>query len=416
MGRHLPTWLNGTLTERLACLTNASMIGQCGIVINLAGLSGITFNSNRTQASIEGGVSVQALVDTAYENEARISTATCNCLGFLGAALGAGLSRTAGLYGLSADQLLSMDIVMASGALRHVDGRNTDLWWALKGAGPNFGIVTSAVVKANPVPRPENIAWQGALIFSEDKLEALIRTINGLYLTPHMQIDFLFAAQPNGTPFIRVVPFYVGNTSAGRAAFKSILDLGPTTDSTREFPYNEWNAFGNYGCVSAGRKPAYGVSINHLDPLTWYTLYENFKTFVAAYPEAFNSSIFVETYPVNSSTIQKGTGAFPWRKAKTHVSVFPWYANASLDNAANAWGRTTRTLLRSTDGIPGHAKWVFLDLHLSLLVADETPSYINFAHGDESLKNIYGASLSRLRTLKKRYDPSNRFNQWFPIH
>ena len=42
-------------------------------------------------------------------------------------------------------------------------------------------------------------------------------------------------------------------------------------------------------------------------------------------------------------------------------------------------------------------------------------SYINFAHGDESLENIYGASLPRLQALKKVYDPQNRFNQWFPL-
>jgi FAD/FMN-containing dehydrogenase len=42
-------------------------------------------------------------------------------------------------------------------------------------------------------------------------------------------------------------------------------------------------------------------------------------------------------------------------------------------------------------------------------------SYINFAHGDESLEDIYGESLPRLRELKKKWDPENRFNQWFAI-
>ena len=42
--------------------------------------------------------------------------------------------------------------------------------------------------------------------------------------------------------------------------------------------------------------------------------------------------------------------------------------------------------------------------------------YVNFAHGDEDLSEIYGESLGRLRQVKKQYDPHNRFNQWFPIH
>ena len=41
--------------------------------------------------------------------------------------------------------------------------------------------------------------------------------------------------------------------------------------------------------------------------------------------------------------------------------------------------------------------------------------YINFAHGDEDLETVYGASLPRLQSLKKQYDPQNRFNQWFPL-
>lgn len=43
-------------------------------------------------------------------------------------------------------------------------------------------------------------------------------------------------------------------------------------------------------------------------------------------------------------------------------------------------------------------------------------SYINFAYGDEDLDVVYGDNLSKLRALKQRYDPSNRFNQWFNIH
>ncbi|KAI9689211.1 MAG: hypothetical protein M1822_000949 [Bathelium mastoideum] len=371
---------------------------QCGVLINLAALNQTTFNGDQTEAFIGGGVSVRAMVHAAYRNHARFATATCNCVGFLGATLGGGLTRTAGLYGMGVDQLLSAEIVTAFGDVRYVDGGDIDLWWALKGAAPNIGIVTSAVVKAYPILDADNIAWQGLLTFSDDKLEALISAINDLYLEPRMQIDFMMASQPNGTTRIGAIPFFLGNTSAGRVAFTSILDIGPLADGTQEYPYNMWNAFGDYACVPAGRKPAYGVSLNNLDPPTWRTVYEDFKVFLATNPEATNSAIFAENYPINSSTIQNGAGSFPWRDVKTHVAIYPWYANTSLDAAANAWGSTTRTLLRSTDGVQGHA------------------NYVNFAHGDESLNDIYGPNLPRLQTLKRQYDPYNRLNQWFPIH
>ena len=50
-----------------------------------------------------------------------------------------------------------------------------------------------------------------------------------------------------------------------------------------------------------------------------------------------------------------------------------------------------------------------------LRMADFSRSYINFAHGDEDLEVVYGSSLQRLQTLKKKYDPKNLFNHWFPL-
>ncbi|KAL9088299.1 MAG: hypothetical protein Q9165_006223 [Trypethelium subeluteriae] len=372
-------------------------VDQCGIVINLAGLDGITFNANKTEATVGGGVLVKALNNAAYNNDVRVAAATCSCIGFLGATLGGGLTRVAGLYGMSVDQLLSVDVVMASGNIVHVEPSNDDLFWAIKGAAPNFGIVTSAVVKTYPVPSAENIAWQGLVTFADEDLEDLIDTINDLYLDPNMQIDIILSATANGSTSVNAVPFFVGSASDGRAAFQSIFDIGPVSDTTSEVSYQNWSAFADYACEDSGRKPAYGVSMSNLDPPTWRLVYEGFQTFVAANPGARNSSVIAENYPINSTAVQNGVSSFPWRNVKTHVAAYPWYADASLDSVANAWGSSVRDLLRSSDGLSEHA------------------NYVNFAHGDESLQDVYGTSLPRLQSLKKQYDPGNKFNQWFPI-
>ncbi|KAF2229869.1 Glucooligosaccharide oxidase [Viridothelium virens] len=372
-------------------------LGQCGIVINLAGLDNITFNANKTEVIIGGGVSVGALNNAAYNNSARVAAATCSCIGFLGATLGGGLTRVAGLYGMGVDQLLSVDVVMASGDLMRVDSTNEDLFWAIKGAAPNFGIVTSATVKAYPVSSAENTAWQGLVTFADEDLDDFIDAINDLYLDPNMQIDIILSATANGSTSVNAVPFFVGNASAGKAAFQSIFDIGPISDTTGEVSYQNWGAFADYACEDGQRKPTYGISMSNLDPSTWRQVYEGFRAFVAANPDARNSSIIAENYPINSTAVQNGASSFPWRNVKTHVAAYPWYTDAELDSAANAWGLSVRKLLRSSDGLPEHA------------------NYVNFAHGDESLQDIYGTSLPRLQSLKKQYDPGNRFNQWFPI-
>ena len=160
-----------------------------------------------------------ALTDAAYANDTRVSTGTSNCLSVLGPLQGGGLSRTMGLYGLGVDQLIS---VTASGDIVRVDDRNPELWWALRGAAPNFGIVTSATIRTYPVPAADNIAWTGFLTFDSDKIEDVVGAINNLDLEPQMEIDFYYATtgSPDYIPSVIIVPFYVGSASAGRAAFE----------------------------------------------------------------------------------------------------------------------------------------------------------------------------------------------------
>jgi FAD/FMN-containing dehydrogenase len=89
----------------------------------------------------------------------------------MGATLGAGFGRLMGLYRLAIDNLLSLTLNTAAGnAINVTPERNPGLWWALRGAGANFGIVTSATLKPYAVETSKNGAWTGGLIFTEDKI------------------------------------------------------------------------------------------------------------------------------------------------------------------------------------------------------------------------------------------------------
>lgn len=67
---------------------------------------------------------------------------------------------------MGVDQIVSVNVVTASGHALHVDEKHhPDLWYALRGAGANFGVVTSAVVRAYPTPQAQNVAWQAITTF-----------------------------------------------------------------------------------------------------------------------------------------------------------------------------------------------------------------------------------------------------------
>lgn len=107
----------------------------------------------------------------------RASTVTggCECVGLLGPALGGGHGFLQGRYGLISDQFVSLNMVMADGSRRTIDERS-DLWWAMQGAGHNFGIVTSVTSKIYDI-KYRNWAYQ-SFDFTGDKVETLYDNIN----------------------------------------------------------------------------------------------------------------------------------------------------------------------------------------------------------------------------------------------
>ena len=332
-------------------------LGDCSVLINIAGLNKTVFNPNKTTALIQGGALVNDMILAAYGNDTRFAGPTCACLSFLGASLGGGLTREMGLYGTGVDQIVSANVVTASGESLLVDStHNPDLWYAIRGAAPNFGIVTSAVVRAYPTTKAENIVWQGSLTYPDDKLEELIQIAHDLVLEPRMEIDLLFATSgpPLYTPTISAIPFFLGNASEGEKVFAPLLELGPIANNAAVYPYPEWSDFAIPFCEKGLRKPAYGASLSTKGfvPKTWRAIYSEYKAFVKAYPQAGNSSILAEYYPLQKAiAIGDNTSSYPFREVPLHVVIIPTYADSSLDDPANTFGARVRDLMWSTDGL-----------------------------------------------------------------
>ncbi|KAG8526564.1 uncharacterized protein KY384_008765 [Bacidia gigantensis] len=326
-------------------------IGPADVIINLQGISAITFNGGKTEVTIQGGAIVRDVVSAAYDNGAQVVTGNCNCIGIFGANLGAGYSRLMGLYGFGVDNVLSMTVVNADGNFQTITPADTDLWWAYRGAGANFGIVTSATVKSYPVPTEQNGAWLGPLIFAPEKLEILVQAINDLVLAPEMAIFLYFAATPPGyTPSIIVFPFYLGTEAAGRAAFSSIFAVGPITEQTAWQPYNVVNAGSEAFCVRGGRKPSYSAAVNTLNPTIFRAIWNEYLSFLQN-PGTEQTTVLVERYALEKAkSFGNESSSYPWRSAEYNVIVETWYDNSALDGAANVFGQSVRALLWLANG------------------------------------------------------------------
>ncbi|KAF2128902.1 FAD binding domain-containing protein, partial [Dothidotthia symphoricarpi CBS 119687] len=374
-----------------------------GVLINLAGLNRVTFSKDRKQATIGGGALVSDTIKAANAAGALVLTGNCDCVGALGAMLGGGYAgNLIGEVGFGVDNIISMRVVIASGEVITVSKEShPDLFWALRGAGPNFGIVISATVHALPASPSDRTAWINNLFFSPDKLPQVAQAIQDLPLTPEQRVYLVLTSSgaPANTPSVLVTGLLrKGTEETGRAAFASLYALGPESNTSSVDSYETWNAANTGFCVRGDRKPAYSTTINHMQPDTWPEIWKLYTEFQSKGP---NSAVLIERYNLTkAASVPSGSAAFNQalrHEAFAQAIVIPWYTDAALDSEALAFGQKVRDI------------WSFSE------TAKMNPTYANFAHGDESLEAIYGSSLARLRTLKKKWDPSGAFNQWFEI-
>ncbi|KAI1498336.1 hypothetical protein F5X99DRAFT_420717 [Biscogniauxia marginata] len=359
-----------------------------GVIIDLDLLRAISFSASKKLVTVGGGALVSDVAAAGSQNSALVTTGTCDCVSTLGALLGGGIGYLTGEYGLGVDNVVSMNVVLADGTLKTVTAESSsDLFWALRGAAPNFGIVTSAVLVAHPVNSSNpSTAWEGALIYTPAQLDPVLDAIANLTLASQMALSMTWVLSDSGTPTIIVNVFYHSLEAAGRAAFNSLLAISPVSDRTAITPYAEWNAGATTACMS------------RLDPASWHAVYNVWAGLVKQ-AGVEHSSVLLNAYPMGKARkLPLSSSAYPFRDTISYfASITVLYTDPAFDGAALTYGRRARVLWQGGDG----------------LAQDST--YINNAFGDEPLETIYGASLSRLQTLKRQNDPQHRFNQWFPL-
>ena len=329
----------------------------------MASLNKVTFNTEKTQATIGGGSTVRNIIDSAYAAGALVLTGNCNCVSALGAILGGGYGNLMGEHGFGVDNVLSLRVVTADGQLRDVTAASDpDLFWALGGAGPNFGIITSATLKSYPAAKEDMQAWMGNLVYGEHQLEAVIQAIQDLVLTPDMVIFLYFLADPTtGTPSVIAAPFlHRGNATTGQAAFASLYDIGPVADTTSILPYNEWNYASTTLCSRGSFKAGWAAGFQNMVPATWRGIWDAYVAFQQL-PGAENSGVLLEAYSLEKArSVAPDSSALPNRNVNFNAFAIPWYNDSSLDVQAAAFGSTVRDLLRSTSGLSRNQTYVLI--------------------------------------------------------
>ena len=245
-------------------------------------MRGVTVDPEAQTITAEGGTIWEDVDSAAAKHGLATVGGTVNHTGVGGLTLGGGYGYLTGKYGLTIDNLLSVEVVLASGeAVTASKDTNADLFWAIRGAGQNFGVVTNFTFQGYP---QENPVFAGPLVFPPTALPQIVEFMNKFHATNDGNQALLVgfsSPPPQNAPVILTQLFHNGTEEEGRAIFADLFKLEPLANMSGMVPYPVLNSLLNVSAGFDGRKLFGGGAFKlPLEPAFVEGVYREFQTFV----------------------------------------------------------------------------------------------------------------------------------------
>lgn len=376
---------------------SAPGFGTCdgGLVIDFSQRTGVRVDAAAQTARAETGATWAGFDHATHAFGLATTGGIIGSTGVAGLTLGGGIGYLARKYGLACDNLLEADVVLADGSfVTASQEQNADLFWALRGGGGNFGVVTSLEFALHPV----GTVYGGVVIFpagagrevGEFYREYIAQAPEefGAFLGFHQGPPVPFLPEEfHGTPVCVVVGAWTGALEDGAAVWAPVLTAGPVLGSfTGPMPYPAVN--GLFDALLPAGMQAYWKA-DFLDRLSDEALGVAVD-FGSRVPSVQSANHF---YPINGAVQRVGAGAtaFGYRD----VGFAPVIAGMWDDPADNE----------------ANIKWV-RDYWAALHPFAEPGGYINFMDADDQhrVQDNYRGNFDRLAAVKTKYDPDNVFH------
>jgi len=371
--------------------------GTCddGVVIDLLEMNGVRVDPKQQTARAEGGTTWGGFNHATYPFGLATTGGIIGSTGIAGLTLGGGIGYLTRGFGLSLDNLLSADVVTADGSFKVASAKeNEDLFWAIRGGGGNFGVVTSFEYQLHPV---KDIVT-GIFFYPIDKVREVLefyrdyvaKAPEEMGLFPAFQIapplPFI-AEKDHGKTFIAIVACWAGPLDQGEKQMEAFRKPAPiVAEMVAPMPYYMIN-----GLFDALQPPG----LQHYWKASFAT--ELTDGAIAAHAEfgpqvpVVNSTMHI--YPINGAAarVKPDATAFAYRDANFATVIAGVWPDAA-DNAKNT-------------------KWV-KDYYKALEPHSLSGGYINFMADDDQgrIKDNYKGNYDRLVSVKKKYDPGNLFH------
>ena len=365
-----------------------------GIVIDLSGMNGVVIGSDKRTARTSGGARASDVVAVTDSLGLAAVAGAVGSVGMAGFTLGGGYGALIGRAGLALDNLLAAEVVLADGRIVVAnDDNEEELFWALRGGGGNFGVVTAMRHRLYNLPSVRT----GMLIYPFSEARAVLGWCAEIAASAPADLTFQVgcAGGPDGKPVVMIVPTWCGPPEKGEAQVTPFLKLGTLLAGAME-------------------ATSYGASLSLFDPYIvngqrvfmetcWVPALDSacIGVFIQTTEAAVSAgcAIFTHEFKGAAARVPADATAFGLRRDHVLVEILATFADRSdaLDEQRHhQWARAT---LQAFDGmaLPGG--------YPNLLIAGDA----------DRVAKSYGGNVKRLVKAKRRYDPDNVFNSAIPL-
>ncbi|MEW9804524.1 FAD-binding oxidoreductase [Mesorhizobium sp. ZMM04-5] len=370
-----------------------------GLMIDLSQMNAVRVDAAAMRAVVGPGAT---LADVDRETQAAglaVPTGINSTTGIAGLTLGGGFGWITRKFGLTIDNLVSAEVVTADGEIvRASASEHPDLFWALRGGGGNFGVVTSFEFKLHKMG-PEVLA--GLVVHPFSDAQAILQQYREVVATaPDELTCWVVMRQAPPLPFLPeewhgkevliLAMCYCGDIEAGQRATAALRAIGkPIVDVVGPSPFAGWQQAFDPLLTPGARNYWKSHDLTKLPDAAIGVLLDAIRALPG--PEC---EVFIGHVGGAAGRVTPDATAFPQRSAHFVMNVHTRWREASDDRSFIAWAR------QLFDAMKPHAAGT---------------AYVNFMPDDEGgrVETAYGGNYGRLAAIKKRYDPGNllRLNQ-----
>jgi len=367
-----------------------------GVLIDFSNMTTVIVDAQKRRAYVEPGATLGD-IDKAVQAYGLATPVGINSTtGIAGLTLGGGFGWLTRKYGMTIDNLVSAEMVTADGRkIKVSENENTDLFWAIRGGGGNFGIVTQFEFALHPVG-PEILA--GLLVFPFGQAKQVLEKYREFVKSAPVELNIwvvLRKAPPlpflpesvHGKEVIVLAIFYAGDIAEGEKLINSLRSFGDAYgDHIGVQPFVQWQQAFDPLLTPGARNYWKSHNFTELSDGALDSIIE----YAGKLPSP-QCEIFLGLIEGAANRIPSNAMAYGHRDAKFVLNVHGRWDQAAQDKTCIAWARAF---------FEASAPYASAGAYVNFMTEDE----------DDRVAAAYGKNYARLKQIKKKYDPENIFH------